>query len=118
MQNRRATCMETSLLYQKVEDLRKRTKPWSQQTDKFISQLKEAGIEILRAQLDRQSVIVWIWCHSQTALENIQKMYQTNQLRDVLFGIANIPSSVSEIIQSNVTHIDSNQFTHKIGKFF
>ena len=102
------------LLHENIEDLRNRTKPWSRQTDKLISQLKEEGIEILNSDFDRQTVVVWIWCHSQAALQHIQRLYESNQLRDVLFGLANIP----EIDQSKVINIDSNQFKKAVGKFF
>jgi hypothetical protein len=117
VQNRgakRITSMETQLLHQTIEDLRNRTKRRSYQTDKLIGQLKDEGIEILNAQVDRQTVVVWIWCHSQTATENCQTLYESNQLRDVLCGLANIP----EIDQSKVINIDSNQFKKTVGKFF
>ena len=113
VQNRGAKCttsMETQLLHQKIEDLRNRTKPRSHQTDKLISQLREEGIEILNSQLDRQTVVVWIWCHSQAALEHIQRLYESNQLRDVFFE--NIQPSTSKVI-----NIDRNQFKKTVGKF-
>ena len=102
--------METRLLHQKIEDLRDRTKPWSHEADKLISQLKEEGIEILNSHLNRQTVVVWIWCHSQAALEHIQSLYESNQLRDVFFE--NIQPSISKVI-----NIDGNQFKKTIGKF-
>jgi hypothetical protein len=102
--------MESELLHQKLEDLRDRTKPRSHQTDKLISQLREEGIEILNPQLDRQTVVVWIWCHSQAAFEHIQKLYESNQLRDVLFE--NIQPCILKVI-----NIDGNQFKKTIGKF-
>jgi len=113
VQNDCAKCtrsMETELLHQKLEDLRNRTKPWSHQTDKLISQLREEGIEILNSQLNRQTVVVWIWCHSQAALGHIQRLYESNRLREVFFE--NIQPSISI-----VTNIDGYQFKKTIGKF-
>jgi len=101
------TSMETQ---QKLEELRDRAKPWSHQTDKLINQLREEGIEILNSHLDKQTVVVWIWCHSQAALEYIQRLYESNQLREVFFE--NIQPSISI-----VTNIDGNQFKKTIGKF-
>lgn len=112
------TFMETKLFHQKIEDLRNRTKPRSHQTDKLISQLKDEGIDILNSQLDRQTMVVWIWCQSQSALENIQKLYEWNQLTDVLFRLADTQPSITETIQSTVINIDSNEFKKSVGKFF
>src|SRR6218665_2969050 len=94
----------------KINDLRDRTKVRSHETDKLIAQLKDKGIEILNSQLDGQTVVVWIWCHSQTAIENIQRLYELNQLRDEYFE--NIQSSSSTVI-----NIDSHQFKKTVGKF-
>src|SRR5688572_23773811 len=104
--------MEVQLLHKQIEDLRNRTKPWSHQTDKLISQLRVKDIDILNAQLDRQTVVVWIWCRSQAALEHIQSLYESNQLRDILFGLANIQPYISMMI-----NIDENQFKKTVGKF-
>ena len=101
-----------SYFIKQIEDLRNRTKPWSHQTDKLISQLREEDIEILNSQLDRQTVVVWIWCRSQAALEHIQSLYESNQLRDILFGLENIQPSISMVI-----NIDGNQFKKTVGKF-
>ena len=112
VQTRGANCttsIETQLLHKEIEALRSRTKPRSHQTDKLISQLKDEGIEILNSQLDRQTVVVWIWCHSQSALENIQRLYESNQLRDVFFE--NIQPKTSKMI-----NIDRNQFQKTVGK--
>ena len=103
--------MEAQLLHQMIEDFRNRTKPRSHQTDKLISQLKNEGIEILNSQLDRQTVVVWIWCHSQAALEYIEMLYELNHLRDVLL-FEHIQPSLSKVIR-----IDRNQFKKTIGKF-
>src|SRR6218665_1797229 len=94
----------------KINDLRDRTKPRSHQTDKLIVQLRDEGVEILNSQLDGQTVVVWMRCYSQTAIENIQKLYESNQLGDKYFE--NIqPSSLK------VFDIDMNQFKKTIGKF-
>lgn len=103
--------------HQGIEDLRDRTKPMSHQTNKLVDQLKEEGIEILNCQMVRQTVVVWIWCQSQTALQHIHRLYESNQLRDILFGLANIRPSPSGIIESKVISIDSNQFLKTVGKF-
>ena len=106
------TSIKTQLFHQEIEDLRNsnRTKPWSHRTDELINQLREKGIEILNSQLDRQTVVVWIWCHSQAALGLIQMLYKSNQLRDVIFE--NIQPSTSKMI-----NIDRNQFKKTVGKF-
>ena len=101
--------MEAQQLHQKVNDLRDRTKTRSHETDKLIVQLSDEGIEILSSQLDGQTVVVWMLCHSQTANENLQKLYESNQLRDKFFE--NIQPSTSEVI-----NIDWNQFKKIVGK--
>src|SRR5688572_17311520 len=93
-----STLMETQLLHKQIEDLRNRTKPLSHQTQKFISQLSEKDVEILNSELDRKTVVVWIWCRSQAALEHIQSLYESNQLRYILFVLANIQPSISMVI--------------------
>ena len=103
--------MESQLLHKKIEDLQNRTKPLSHQVDKFIRELKDEGIEILNSHLDRQTVVVWIWCHSQAALEHIQKLYESNQLRDAFFE--KIQPSISSVI-----NIDRKHFKRNVGKFF
>ena len=104
-----AAPMAAVQLHQELDDLRNRTKPWSHQTDKLISRFREEGIEILNSHVDRQTVIVWIWCHLQAALDRIQRVYESNQLRDVLFE--NIQPNVSK-----VTNISRNQFKKTVGK--
>ena len=106
-----STSMELQLLHKQIEDLRKRTKPWSHQTDKLISQLREKDIEIMNSQLDKQTVVVWIWCRSQAALENIQRLYEWKQLKDVFFE--NIQPSASKMI-----NVDRNQFNKTVGTLF
>ena|SRR6218665_2878712 len=111
------------LLHQNIEDFRKRTKPCLFQSGKLISQLNDEGIEILNSQLelDRQTVVVWIWCRSQAAIEYIEGLYDSNKLRKVLYGVANI-QNLTEIEPSppcrNVISIDENQFKKTVGKFF
>jgi len=105
--------METQhLFHQKINDLRDRTKPRSHETDKLIAQLRAEGIEILSSQMDRQTVVVWIWCHSKTSIENLQRLYESNQLRDVYFD--NIQPSRPT---SRVIIIERNQFKKTTGKF-
>src|SRR6218665_1390114 len=106
------------LLHQNIEDRRNRNKPCSLQSDKLISQLNEEGIEILNSQLERETVVIWIWCRSQTALHCIQRLYESNQLREVLYGVANIPTSTHDLGQSNVIIIEENRFKKTISKFF
>src|SRR6218665_3420362 len=122
VQNSHGTICTTStetqlLLHQNIEDRRHRNKPCSLQSDKLISQLNGEGIEILNSQLERETVVVWIWCRSQTARRYIQKLYESNQLRYVLYGVADI-QTLTEIEQSNVITIEDNQFKKTIGKFF
>jgi len=106
------------LLHQNIEDRRHRNKPCSLQSDKLISQLNDEGIEILNSQLERETVVVWIWCRSQTALHYIQRLYESNQLRKVLYGVADIHTSTPENEQSSVISIENNQFKKTIGKLF
>src|SRR6218665_1670808 len=113
------TYKETQLLlHQNIEDRRNRIKPCSLQSDELISQLNDAGIEILNSQLERETVVVWIWCRSQTALHCFQRLYESNQLREVLYGVENITTSTHDLGQSNVVIIEENQFKKTVGKFF
>src|SRR6218665_910417 len=108
------TSMKSMLAFrQNIEDLLIRTNLRSHKTDELISQLKDEGIEILNSELDRNTVVVWIWCRSQAALANCQRVYESNQLRDVLFGVPN--TFITD--QSKVINIDQNQFKKTIGKF-
>jgi len=84
--------------------------------------MKDEGIEILNSQLNRNTVVVWIWCRSQTALEIIQTQYESNHLKDVLFGAASIQLHAdgirtSAFVQSTLMNIDSNQFKKTVGKY-
>src|SRR6218665_2190222 len=116
--------METQiLLHRGIEGLRNRSEPLSDHTNNLLNQMKDEGIEILSSQLHRQTVVVWIWCHSQAAIEYIQTQYESNQLRDLLFGAANIQPLVdgirtSEIIESKLIKIDSNEFKKTVGKCY
>src|SRR6218665_1082025 len=95
--------------HKKINDLRDRTKPRSHETDKLIAQLKNEGLEILSSQLDGQTVVVWMRCHSQTAVENLVRLYESNRLRDKYFE--NIQPCTSKVI-----NIDFNLFKKTIGK--
>lgn len=108
--------LDPQLLHQKVRERRSKTKPRSRQTDKVISRLKEEGLEILNSQLDRQTVIIWIWCYSQAATENTKKLYESNRLTDLFFDFGNIAPPISEIIKSKVINMDSSQFNKTVGK--
>lgn len=103
--------------YQLIEDLRERIKPTTYQTNKVINQLKNEAIEILTFQLVRQTVVVWIWCQSQAALEYIQRLYESNQLKDILFGLIG-HSTTSGSIKLKAINIDSNEFIKIVGKFY
>ena len=107
---------EGQLFHRNIEDLRDRTKQRSYQTEKLISQLKEEGIEILNSRLEKATVIVWIWCHSQTATEYIHKLYESIRLTEVLSRLANIRKITSEIINWKMINIDSNEFKETVGK--
>lgn len=98
------------LLHQNIKDLENRTKPRSHKTGELVSQLNDEGIEILNSHLDSQTVIVWIWCHSQAAFGNSQKLYESSKLMDVLFE--NIAPSISKVII-----VDRNEFKKTIGKY-
>lgn len=102
-------------LHQRISDLQNKNKPRSYEADKLIRQLNEEGIDILGCQLNRQTVVVWIMCHSGAALLDIQKLHESNQLTEVLVGLANIRSS--EITQSIAINVDSSQFQKAVGKF-
>jgi len=93
--------MEAQLLHKKIEDLRNEMKPRSYESDKLIVQLREDGLEILSSQLERQTVIVWIWCRTQAALERIQKMYESNQLRDAFCELIHTSISMAINIDRN-----------------
>lgn len=105
------------LLHQSIEDLRSGTKSGSHETGKLISQLNDAGVEILSSQLGRRTVVVWVWCRSQSALEHFRKKFKSSQLSDVLFDLAVVRPSNSEIIQSIVFSIDQHQFEKTVGEF-
>ena len=102
--------MDARLHHEKVEDLKSKKKSRSKEADKCIAQLREEGVEILNSQLEGQTVVVWIWCRTQAALENCQKLHETNRLRATFFE--NILQSVSKVI-----HIDRSQFKKILGKF-
>lgn len=111
------TSMHTHLLHQKLADLRDRTKPWSHQTKELVGRLKEKDIEILDFQLNGEAVVFWILCRCQAAIENVQKLYESNHLMDIFFGFTDIQPPTSEIIRSNVISIESYQFKKTVGKF-
>src|SRR6218665_661841 len=106
VRNRGTKCTMESLR-KSIEDLLIRTNPRSHKTDELISQLKDEGIEILNYQLDRhtRALVVWIWCRSQAAIANCQRLYESNQLRDVLFRVAN--TFLTD--QLKLINIDRNQ---------
>jgi len=104
------TSKETKLLHQKCENIRDKTKPRTRQTDLLIVQLREEGIEILSSQLERHTVVAWIWCRTQTALEHTQELYESNMLREIFFEIIRPSDSI-------VINIDTNQFKKTVGKF-
>jgi len=115
------TCTESvdpSLLHHRICDLRNRTKPWSQQTDNLINQLRDEGIDILSSHLHRHTVVVWLWCFTQEGAENIQKLYESNQLRDIFAGFFNNRPSMFEANQPKriSINIDSCQFKKTVGK--
>src|SRR6218665_2925508 len=104
---------ESQQLHKKIEDLRSRTNPRSNETDKLIVQLREEGLEILSSQLDRQTVVVWIWCRTQAALEYIQRLHESNILIDIFFAIIQSLTCILKVID-----IDRNHFKKTLGKFF
>lgn len=64
-------CIDSQLFKEAINDLRSKTKPRSHQTDILVTQLAEEGIEIVNSHLNRQTVVVWILCHSKRALETV-----------------------------------------------
>lgn len=116
--HRHTVSVEKQLLFHKMlEYLPHKQKPWSRQISKLISLLSDDGIEILKSQADRQTVVVWLWCRSQEGLQNIQELYESKQLIYVFLGFANIRRNYSEIIKSIVININSDQFKRIVGKF-
>lgn len=108
-----AESVNTQLRHHEMSYLRNGNYPDSTHSaDELISQLSEKGIEILNSQMDRRTVVVWIWCRSKSALEYAKKMYESKQLRDVLFSIEHIQSSISTVIS-----IDRKQLKQNVGKF-
>src|SRR6218665_2486966 len=103
----------TQIIHQRMNDLRNgiNTCIKSHKTNKCVSKLVKEGMEILNTQQTRQTVVVWIWCRTQAALEHIQDLYESNQMREVFFD--RIPSSISILIR-----IQRNQFKKTAGKFF
>src|SRR6218665_1067026 len=108
-----AESVNTQLRHHEMSYLLNRNYPESTHSaDELISQLNEEGIEILNSQMDRRTVVVWIWCRSKAALEYVKKMYESKQLRDVLFSIEHtcIQSYISTVIS-----IDRKQFKKNVG---
>ena len=60
-------------------------------------------------------MVVWIWCRSQAALENIRKLNESNKLGNVLVGSAYMPTS--GLAKSTVISIDQHQLKKTVGKF-
>lgn len=109
--------MDTQQLQEKMEDLRYLTRTKSVQDMHLISLMEYEGIEFISSQLNRQIVVVWIWCHSEAAFDYVKDLYGSNDLTAYLFGIAHIRPFSSENIQSIAINIDDNEFKRKFGKF-
>ena len=111
--------MNKDLFHEKIPSLRNTAKLWSIETYKLrpIIHLQKEGLEILNAQLARQTVVVWIWCRSQVALENLKRLHESNQLIDILFSLTSIQPPDSEVSKSSVVNIDCNQLKNKVGRF-
>lgn len=110
--------LEQQLQVQRLNALRDKTKPRSDKMEKLISQLKNDDLEILNSLLDRQTV-VWIWCQSQTGLERLQKLNETNNLRpiDVFSDLTTLSTSSAEMTISKAVIICRDQFQKNAGKF-
>src|SRR6218665_2494604 len=107
-------CVETiftQLIHQRINDLRNRITLKSHTTNKCVSQLMIESVEILNSQQKRQTVVVWIWCRTQEALEHIQNLYDSNQMKEVFFD--HIQPSISMVLR-----IKRNQFKKTAGKCF
>lgn len=80
----------------------------------YAINFQHEDIQSLGAQLERQTMVLWIWCRLQDALERLHKIWESNRLA----GLANIQPSISESNQRKVIIIDGNQFKKEVGKFF
>ena len=98
------------LVYKKITDLHNRTDQRLRSTDEIISRLKSEGIEIIKSRKKRQTVVVWIWCRSQTAIEHIQKLHELNHLQYAFF------ENSQRSIQTTM-NIDRIQFKKTAGKY-
>lgn len=104
---------ETSIERQSFQNI---INPGSFQSGQVLNQLRNEGLEIINSQLYGRSAVMWIWCQSPAALQHMQRLYESNQLRDVLFDTGDIQSSISENHRLNLINIDSNEFRRSVGK--
>src|SRR6218665_1308243 len=100
----------TQLIHQRMNDLRNIIYLKSHETNKSVRLLRNKDIEILNSQRNRWTVVVWIWCRTQAALEHIQSLYESNRMREVFFD--KIQPSTSMVL-----NIERNQFKKNAGKF-
>src|SRR6218665_3561205 len=105
-----AETVSTQLIHKRMDDLRNGITLRSHKINKCVSQLMNKGIEILNSQLDRLIVVIWIWCRTQSALEHIQNLYESNRMRKVFFG--RFQPSISIVLK-----MERNQFKKSAGKF-
>ena len=91
---------------QRMNDLRNTINLMSHEANKSVRLLSNKDIEILNSQPNRQTVDVWIWCRTQSALEYIQNLYESNRMREVFFD--QIQPSTSMVL-----NIKRNQFKKK-----
>lgn len=108
---------DINLLQRKIENLRNTAKSWSPKTYKLVTQLKKKGLEILNSQMDGQTVVVWIWCRSQVALQNMQRIYESNQLTEIFLGLTNIRAPDCEVSKLKLVNIYRTQLRKHVGKF-
>src|SRR6218665_2642373 len=105
-----AEIVSTQLIHQRINDHRNIINLKSHETNKSVRLLRNNDIEILNSQRNRQTVDVWIWCRTQAALEHIENLYESNQMREVLFD--RIQPTISMVL-----NIERNQFKKNAGKF-
>lgn len=107
-------------MHQRISDLQNGNKPKSLRTEIGISFLNEKGLKIVSSHLERQTLVIWIWCRSRAVFETIKKMYEWNELKgilsDIIVWLADIRTHTSEMINSTLIKTDGDQFKKRVGK--
>ena len=85
----------------------------SEEIEEFIRKLKESDIKILRSTDDRETV-VWFWCKSERALEELKKLKESHVLQDVFCRLLKQNPAT---VKSQDVNLDSDQYNRNVGKF-